>query len=265
MNLADITPLILTWNEEPNLRRCLKRLRWASRIVIVDSGSTDGTLGIAAEFPQVEVVERAFDNHTAQWNHGLDHVRTPWVLSLDADYLTPESLPNEVSALASDEKVVAYAVSFRYCVQGAPLRGTLYPPRIALFRKDKCRYIQDGHTQLLNIAGESGKLASVIDHDDRKPLSRWLDSQKKYAVLEAEKLLAEARPAGWPDRLRKKIWPAVPATLVYTLFVKGLILDGWPGLYYVFQRTYAELLLSLELLDKRLSWTAPDRNRIRHE
>ncbi len=45
MKLEDITPLILTWNEEPNLRRCLERLRWAARIVVVDSGSTDGTRG----------------------------------------------------------------------------------------------------------------------------------------------------------------------------------------------------------------------------
>jgi hypothetical protein len=48
------------------------------------------------------------------------------------------------------------------------------------------------------------------------------------------------------------IWPAVPASLIYTLLAKRVILDGWPGWYYAFRRTYAELLLSLELLDRKL-------------
>jgi hypothetical protein len=56
----------------------------------------------------------------------------------------------------------------------------------------------------------------------------------------------------WKDRLRKKIIFAPALTLVYCLFWKGLILDGWAGVYYTTQRVYAELLLSLMLLDKRL-------------
>lgn len=252
MNLGEITALILTWNEAPNLKRCLERLRWAQRIVIVDSGSKDETLAIAATFSQVEVAQRAFDNHTAQWNYGVDQVTTPWVLALDADYMVPESLPEELLDLAPDDETSAYEATFRYCVMGRPLRGSLYPPRALLFRKDRCRYVQDGHTQLLQVEGKVGRLRSIIDHDDRKPLGRWLNSQRHYAVLEAEKLCSNAEVHGWPDRLRRMIWPAAPACFLYTLFVKGVILDGWPGLYYVLQRTYAELLLSLEMLDRKI-------------
>ena len=61
-----------------------------------------------------------------------------------------------------------------------------------------------------------------------------------------------------PDRLRKWIWPAAPAAFFYTMFAKRLILDGWPGLFYVLQRTYAELLLSLEMLERRLSCRITD-------
>jgi len=258
MKLDNITPLILTYNEEPNLRRCLERLQWASRIVVVDSNSTDGTRAVAADFPQVDVVTRGFDTHTNQWNCGLDNVRTPWVLSLDADYVVSANLPNELTALEPTPSASAFDLSFRYCVMGNPLRGTLYPPRAAFFRKDRCRYIQDGHTQLLTVDGSLGKLSSVIDHDDRKPLGRWLDSQKKYAVLEAEKLVADEGPVGLPDRLRKMIWPAVPAALIYALLVKGVALDGWPGLYYALQRAYAELLLSLELLDRKIRYPSHD-------
>lgn len=252
MNLLDITPLILTWNEEPNLRRCLDGLGWAERVVVVDSGSTDGTAAICAEYENVAILVRPFDNHTAQWNFGLDQVATPWVLSLDADYGVPEAFVSEMAALEPEAGEVAWYAPFRFLIHGRPLRGSLYPPRAVLFDRAKCRYVADGHTQRLDIAGPSGTMKTRLDHDDRKPLSRWFDSQLKYARLEAEKLLGEERPAGLADRLRRMIWPAAPATFVYTLLVKGVILDGWPGWFYVLQRTYAELILSLILLERRL-------------
>lgn len=252
MDLSTITPLILTWNEEPNLARCLAGLAWAEKVIVVDSGSTDDSLAICAEFPNVEVVVRPFDNHTAQWNYGLDAVPTRWVLSLDADYMIHEDFVRELTGLPEAPAESAFYARFRYLVHGRPLRGTLYPPRAVLYDRDKCRYVADGHTQMLAIEGASGHLASTIDHDDRKPLSRWLDSQIKYARLEAEKLESESHPTGVPDRLRKMIWPAAPAAFLYTLLAKGVILDGWQGLFYGLQRTYAELVLSLIILEKRI-------------
>jgi hypothetical protein len=141
---------------------------------------------------------------------------------------------------------------FRYCVFGRGLRSTLYPPRVVLYRRSKANYQDDGHGHKVNVDGVVKNLAVVIDHDDRKPLTRWFQSQIKYAVLEADKL-AEETAVGLPDRLRQMIWPAAPAAFIYTLFVKRIIFDGWAGWFYVIQRTLAELLLSLVLLERRLS------------
>jgi glycosyltransferase involved in cell wall biosynthesis len=252
MNLSDITPLILTWNEAPNLERTLARLGWAKEVVVVDSGSSDDTVQIAARHPGVRVLERAFDDHSQQWNFGVDAVRTPWVLALDADYVLGTGFEDELAACG--EGVDAYEAEFRYCVLGQPLRGSLYPPRALLFRRDRCRYVQDGHTQRLEVKGVVGRLQTRVDHDDRKPLSRWLLAQDKYAVLEVDKLLA-ADPAmlGWPDRLRRTGWAALPAVLVYTLLIKGVLWDGWRGWYYALQRLLAEMLLALRLLERRLN------------
>jgi glycosyltransferase involved in cell wall biosynthesis len=253
MILSEITPLILTFNEAPNLRRALERLVWAKEIVIVDSFSTDETLAIAREFPQVRVVQRKFDTHSQQWNFGVGQAGTQWVLALDADYIVPATFAGELEALQPGENLSAYFAKFRYCIWGCPLRGTLYPPRAVLFRKDRCQYVQDGHTQQLQITGQTASLDSVIDHDDRKPLSHWFWSQDRYATLEATKLTGT--PDGeltWPDKLRRKIIVAPFLVFFYTLLVKGLILDGLPGWFYGFQRTVAELLLSLRLLEEKL-------------
>lgn len=250
--LENITPLILTWNEEPNLARVLARLGWAREIVVVDSGSTDATCDIARAHVNARLLSRPFDDHTSQWNHGVDAVTTPWVLALDADYVLGPDFENELAAL--DDQADAYEAGFRYLIFGRALRGSLYPPRAVLFRKDRCRYAQDGHTQLLHVTGGTGRLSTLIDHDDRKPLTRWLSSQDKYAILEAGKLLhTDSSSLRLQDRLRLTGWAAVPAVVIHTLLVRGVILDGWRGWYYTLQRMLAEMLLALRLLEKRFT------------
>lgn len=253
MDLALISPVVLTWNEAPNIERCLTQLAWANDVLVIDSGSTDGTIEICSRFPNVRVLVRPFDFHSAQWNYGLEQVKTDWVLALDADFVISEELPGEIENLSLTEGYDGYVSAFRYLVQGTALYGCLYPPRTILFKKSSCRYVQDGHTQLLTGDRSTGQLSCRVDHDDRKPLSRWLGSQLKYAYLEAEKL-ATLSPSevGFADKLRLMIWPAPIATVVYTLFGKGVLFNGWKGIYYTLQRTYAELLLSLLLLEHKI-------------
>jgi glycosyltransferase involved in cell wall biosynthesis len=243
----------LTFNEAPNIRRTLERLAWAKEILVVDSFSTDETFLIAKEFPQVRLLQREFDSHTKQWDFGTGQARTPWVLSLDADYILPAAFAVEMEALEPNMNLKAYFVRFRYCIFGHPLRCTLYPPRAVLFRKACCQYIQDGHTQRLQINGPSAFLKSVIDHDDRKPLTHWLWAQDRYAILEVSKLTeTPASELTLADKLRLKIIVAPLLVPLYTLLLKGLILDGWPGWFYVFQRTLAETLLSIRLIEAKL-------------
>jgi hypothetical protein len=138
-------------------------------------------------------------------------------------------------------------------VNGRPLRATLYPPRVVLYKKSAARYADDGHAHRVQIQGQIEDLHGVIYHDDRKPLDRWLSEQNKYMVREVHKLDSTSpEQLSFSDRLRKKIVIAPFAVLFYTLIYKRLILDGWPGWFYVFQRTLAEMLLSLRLVEAKL-------------
>lgn len=248
-----ITPLIITYNEAPNIARTLDKLAWAKRIVVVDSGSADGTVEILRSYPHVEVVQRPFVDAASQCNFGLAQVSSPWVLSLDADYELSDELIRELSSLEPCESTTGYRVHFVYRIFGRPLRGSLYPPRTLLYRKEKAFYRQEGHTQRVVLDGEVVMLKGVIFHDDRKPLARWLTSQQRYAREEAGYLLA-ASPGALrrTDKIRLMGWPAPIAAFLYTLFVKGCVFDGWPGWCYALQRTTAEMLLSLEIIDRRL-------------
>jgi glycosyltransferase involved in cell wall biosynthesis len=254
------TPLILTYNEAPNLRRTLQKLTWADRILVVDSFSADETLRIAREFPQVEVLQRRFDNLTNQWNFGVESCPPGWILSLDADYVLSEGLVAELQHWEPQPGVAAYFARFAYCVFGRPLRGSIYPPRAILFDSQRCHYYQDGHTQLLRIEGPSGWLDNIVFHDDRKSLGSWLANQDRYTAQEIEKLTHARGRLSIQDRIRRHIVFAPGLVFFYTLFGKGLIFDGWEGWYYAFQRTLVELLISLRLLEARwpLTSSAPE-------
>ncbi len=248
MLLESLTPLILTYNEAPNIDRTLQKLTWAQEIVAIDSYSSDETLAILQAHPRIKLFQRKFDTHTNQWNYGLEQIQSEWVLSLDADYVLTDRLIAALTELQPE--VNGYFIPFKYCVFGKPLKGTILPPRLALFRKDSATYIDDGHTQLLKLDGRSSQLNAYIHHDDRKPLSRWLWAQDRYMVIESKKLLATPdRDLSWGDRLRKRKVFAPFVILVYCLIFKGGIFDGWQGWYYAFQRTLAELLLSIHLIE----------------
>jgi glycosyltransferase involved in cell wall biosynthesis len=250
MQLEEVTPLILTYNEAPNLDRTLRQLTWAKQIIVIDSYSTDETLEILETLPQVRVFQRKFDSFANQCNYGLSKIGTEWVLSLDADYVLSEALISELKNLPDRIELEGFAIPFQYCVFGKPLRGTLLPPRKVLYRKEKAIYQDDGHAHRVYINGGSKMLASPIYHDDRKPLSRWLWAQDRYMVIEAKKLLETPfSELSWGDRIRKQKILAPFIILVYCLIIKGGILDGWQGWYYAFQRVLAEILLSIRLIE----------------
>lgn len=250
--MIPLTAVILTFDEESNIGRSLERLHWVPEVIVIDSFSSDRTCDIATSFGNTRVVQRAFDTHATQWNFGLEQVRNPWVLTLDADYIVSEELAEEISHLTPRPETNAFFARFIYCIKGHPLRASLYPPRAVLFRKDRAHYVQDGHTQILRFEGTAEQLETPIRHDDRKSLGQWLQAQDQYARLEAEKI-ASAAVSNLHDSLRKWILPAPILTSFYCLFVKGLIFDGWAGWHYTAQRTMAELILSLRLIERKLA------------
>jgi glycosyltransferase involved in cell wall biosynthesis len=253
--IRQVTPIVLTFNEAPNIRRSLEKLQAFDEVVIVDSGSTDETLQIVSEFSNTRVITRTFDSHASQWNFALSAgaLKTEWALALDADYILSDEFVAELDTLTPSPETMAYQITFDYCIFGRKLSATLYPPVVALYRHAHTRYIQDGHTQRAQVTGQIGELKSRVMHDDRKPLSRWLASQAKYADLEADLLLNKpAAELRIQDRLRRMIIITPWLVPLYCLTVGRGLLDGWAGIYYALQRGIAEAVLALKLIESRM-------------
>jgi glycosyltransferase involved in cell wall biosynthesis len=254
--LDQITPVVLTHNEAPNIARTLERLAWARDIVVVDSYSDDETEEIVSHFHQARVIRRTFDTHAQHWGFAVSetHITTEWILALDADFVLSREIIEEMARLKPRPEIGGYRASFRYLIHGRPLRGSAYPPVTILYRRAGAHYVQDGHTQRVSVQGRVESLKGPVLHDDRKSLGRWIESQRRYMKLEAEKLNGlEWEQLGWKDRLRKLKVISPIAMGVYCLVFKGAILDGRAGLYYALQRVFSEILLSLYLIEAEQS------------
>lgn len=251
--LQHITPVILTYNEEQNVLSTLSRLAWAKDVVVVDSGSTDGTLTVLSKFANVRVFTRRFDTHACQWRYAIEEtqIATNWILRLDADYQVSDALIAELAQLAPDASVSAYRVAFDYAVFSHKLLSSLYPPNTILLRKG-CFVIRDkGHTETWEVLdGQVINLKARIIHDDRKATKDWLAAQARYMQLEVE--LLRASKSGLVRWLR--LWPPLMpiAVFMYCLLGKGLILNGRAGIFYALQRMVAEAVLSLMVLEEKL-------------
>jgi glycosyltransferase involved in cell wall biosynthesis len=255
--LEQITPLILTYNEAPNIGRTLERLRWARDVVVLDSFSDDETLEIVSQFPNARVFQRPFDDFASQWSFGLNQtgISTEWVLGIDADFIMADESIDELKSLHPAPTTDAYRAPLTYCIHGNQLRSGLLPPLTVLYRRSVVSFAADGHTYRVILKGETGMLVSRILHDDRKPLRRWIESQQKYTELEARKLLAsDPHQLNLADRTRLLRIVAPMLVAFYCLIYRGGILDGWSGFYYAFQRILAEMILSLYLIEADLGY-----------
>jgi glycosyltransferase involved in cell wall biosynthesis len=249
--LDHVTPVLLTYNEVQNIARTLSHLAWAKDIVVVDSGSMDGTLAVLASHPNVRVFKRGFDSHGNQWRYAIEdtQIATDWILRLDADYQVSNALVAEIAALDPNAPVSAYRVSFDYAIFSRKLLSSLYPANTVLLRKGRFSVRDKGHTEAWEVNGPVATLSAAIIHDDWKATGQWLIGQARYMQRELDYLhMNKGGFVRWL-RLRPPLMPI--AVFLYCLFGKGLLFNGRAGLFYALQRMVAEGALSLMVLEEK--------------
>jgi glycosyltransferase involved in cell wall biosynthesis len=255
--LDNITPIILTYNEAPNISRTLDALRWAQTVVVLDSGSTDETKQIAAGYDNVKWFERPFDNHQAQWQYAISQtgVTTEYVLALDADMEVPSAFKDELQEFLSGN-FAGGDVPFVYCYYGRPLAGSLYPNQVRVFRLRDVVVTQVDHTQHFAVTGAVYKFRNRLIHDDRKPLERWVSSQLSYQVLNDE-AIGNGGPKRFKYSLRRTgLMPPMVALLAYLR--SGGPFGGAASARYAYERLVCESLLAIRLMNRRLQTKEKD-------
>lgn len=196
--MLDLSVIILTYNEEIHICRCLENIiPIAKKIFIVDSFSTDNTLKIASEYKQVQIYQNKWPgNQALQFNWALDNlpIQTNWILRLDADeYLTPEliyEMDNKLPSLGTSVSAVVLPLGRAF--MGRILKHGIVTgiEMIRLFRKGKARYeyrLMDEHLSISE--GDIISFSNKFVDDNRMPIAHFINKHNGYSSREAALLL----------------------------------------------------------------------------
>jgi glycosyltransferase involved in cell wall biosynthesis len=193
--LMTIVAVILTFNEERHLSRCIESVKGvANQVIVVDSFSNDGTVRLAQEHG-ARVVQHPFVTQATQFNWALTQLDkdTDWVLRLDADeYLTPE-LASEIRQRLPG---VGAEIDGIYCVrrmtfQGRLIRhGGVYPIHVLrLFRYGRGECENRWMDEHIKVAGATLQFDGELVDDNLNSLTWWTEKHNRYASREAVDLL----------------------------------------------------------------------------
>jgi glycosyltransferase involved in cell wall biosynthesis len=222
-----ITATIITLNEERNIARAMESLRCCDEILVLDSGSTDRTMELAANLG-ARVVEGVWPGYATQKNRAAEHAAHDWILSLDADEALSEALEAEIWALKKRGPVFdAYTVPRLAKYMGRwILHGGWYPDRkVRLYNRNKARWVGDFVHESVKVDGRVGHLESNLLHFTCDSLSEHLRTMDRYTTLAAEELVARKEKIG----LNKLIVDPAWTFLKSYVFQRGF-LDGLEGL-----------------------------------
>ena len=224
-----ISACLITLNEEKNLPTCLRSCEnLADEIVIVDSGSTDGTEKAALQFG-AKFVRKEWAGYVEQKNHVLSLAENEWILSLDADEELSPRLRDEIAALKkSDPSMEIGGFDMPRCVQyeGRWIRhGDWYPDRLVrLFRRGKARFAGGRVHERLEISGTIKSLRGDLYHHSFVSTEDHWRRCERYARLWAQ----DKHEAGWKSgRFAPELHGMFRWTRAYLL--RAGFLDGRPG------------------------------------
>ncbi len=239
--MPSITVIIPAYNEEAYLKDALESVRFADQVILIDSYSTDQTIKIAQQYP-VEILQRQFDNFSAQKNHALTYATSEWILFVDADERVTRSLETEIKATLNDPKHGGYKLNFPHYY----MNRFLYHHSddvLRLVKREGAHFTGAVHEKL-HCTGSIGKLKNHMLHYTYKGLNAYINKKESYAWFQATQLLEKGKKVTWFHLFFKPSW-----RFFSSLILKGGLWDGIPGLavasvnaYGVFSR-YVKLLL----------------------
>ncbi|GIX46466.1 MAG: glycosyl transferase family 2 [Candidatus Tectimicrobiota bacterium] len=254
--MPPLSVAMITYNEEARLREALESVQWADDIVVVDAGSTDGTVAIATACG-ARVVVHPWQGFVAQRNLALAQARHEWVLSLDADERLSPALQAEIRQLcATGMQADAYYVPRLSFFLGRWIRHSGWYPnyKIRLFRKS-CSVWQGGEVhESLRVQGRLAYLRHPLLHYPYRDLAHNVHTINRYSTLGAQQLHARGRRAHWYDLTLRPLF-----TFLKKYGLCQGFRDGPPGLVIAAMTAYATFVKYAKLWELQQGYaTAPE-------
>ncbi|NIM03272.1 glycosyltransferase [bacterium] len=252
--MSRLSVIIITYNEEENIKHCLESVQWSDEIVIIDSFSSDKTVEIAREFTP-KVFQNDWTNFSQQKNLALGKATSEWVLNIDADErVTPELKEEILTVLNSQpQSFNGYYIARRNHYLGKWIRHCGWYPdyKLRLFRRGKGKFNERTVHESVLVEGRKGYLKSCLHHYSYKNLSDHLNKINKFTSLAAEEMFKNGKRGRVFDLIFR---PHIKFIKMY--LIKRGYLDGTYGLivsiigsFYVFMKYLKLWQFSKERID----------------
>ena len=241
MNLSAI---ILTKNEEVNIKRCLDSLQWVPEIIVADSHSEDNTVEIIKSYSNTKLVDTDWLGFSDTKTLAVSHATNQWILWIDADEECTPELEQSVKKILNNPAAQAYKIRRSNFFMGKQVKysGWQNDWVIRLFDKNKCRF--DGkpvHEELL-VDGEIRAIKGLLNHYTYKDFAHYMQKFEEYTWLGAQRRLGKVKSVGFYHLV---IRPKARFIRHY-IFQLG-ILDGKVGLIISLLSAYNVFLRNLKL------------------
>lgn len=184
--MKNLSIVIITKNEENNLKSFLSHLHWADEIIVIDNFSNDGTVDICKEFKNVKFFQNKFIDYSAQRNYGIKLAKGEWILSIDPDEIVSGGLKGEIEEAIKSDRFSAYRMPFKNYFYGKWLKhGGWYPDyHVRLFKKDNAVW-EDLVHEKINVNGVIGSLKEPVAHLGHKTVKDTIDKLNLYTDMES--------------------------------------------------------------------------------
>lgn len=226
---AFFSAVIITQNAAAELPACLESVAFADEIVVVDSGSGDGSAEVAARHG-ARVLQQQWLGFGRQKQFAVEQAAHDWVLCLDADERVSPELAASIERALAEPRSSVYRMARCNRFLGRWLRhGEGYPDWSArLFDRRAARWSEDAVHEKVLYAQTPGTLAGDLLHESAESLARYLEKQNRYTSLAAEQLFERGRSAGALELIASPL-----ARFVKFYLLRLGFLDGVPGLVHV--------------------------------
>lgn len=223
--MSNLSVIILTLNEEETIARAINSVKDISDdIVVLDSGSRDGTVKIAKQLG-AHVYEHTFKNFAEQRNYANHKAKHDWVLSMDSDEEIPKSLQSEITAVLVNPINHAYLIPRRNIIFGKEIKHTRWSPdaHVWLYDKKKGKWEGTIHEEFRS-TGSIGKLQHGKIHHSHRSVKDFLHMLNNYTDMEADLLVS----AGAHSGIVQMIYYPVRSFIGRFIYKQGY-LDGYHG------------------------------------
>jgi glycosyltransferase involved in cell wall biosynthesis len=226
---SPVTVVIITLNAASQIEDCLKSAAFAAEIVVVDSGSTDGTREIALKYG-AKVLHQDWLGYGRQKQFAVGQASQDWVLCLDADERVSEALRESMVEALRSPRFQAYRMARCNRFMGRWLRhGEGYPDwSLRLFDRRHARWSEDAVHEKVITEVKVGSLQGDLLHESQESLAKYLEKQNRYTSLQAEALFRRGKRASLG---RLVVSPLLRFVKFY--FFRLGFLDGVPGLVHI--------------------------------